>query len=754
MRTHILQRSIFRRFDALRRWLSGEHCLLARFSIGTRLAAMMALAALVALALAASGIQGLAASKESLHTIYEDRMKPVRALSRISHLMLANRLQLQMALNETGRTGFQATGLIDQEVAVLVAENLAYNMETIDRLWADYEVGAKDPRERVLAQRFVTNRAQYVQEAIKPALKALRIRSHKDIQLPASKANTLYEHASPDIQALIDLQFHMANAAYQTGVQRYEQTRWLATSALLVSMALLGLMGVVLIRSIVRPLQRVTEVFNDITCGKLDTPIRVKGQDEISNVLRALQSMQVKLAANEQAIYKLAYYDPLTQLPNRRLLRERMQSALTASGQDERHRALLLLDLDNFKTINDTLGHEVGDLHLMDIAQRLRDAVRETDSIARLGGDEFVVIVDDLHKEEAHAVDQVASIVEHLLAILNQPSKLAGRVQHTSASIGICLFRRNNATIKDLLKRADTAMYQAKNSGRNGFCFFDPVMQAQLENRAALEATLHDAVAAGQLETYFQAQVNKAGQPLGAEVLLRWKHPQQGFVPPGLFIPIAEASDLILSIGEWVLRSACTQLKAWEGQALTHSLTLAVNVSARQFRHADFVTLVRSVLEQTGANPARLVLELTESLVLHDIDDTIEKMLALRRHGVRFSLDDFGTGYSSLSHLKRLPLYQLKIDGSFVRDIVTDPSDAAIVQTIIGMSRNLGLNVIAEGVETEAQQQALLHLECPIFQGYLFNRPMPLGQFEPWLGQQKPLAENPQAPEKTAPMSI
>jgi predicted signal transduction protein with EAL and GGDEF domain len=367
-------------------------------------------------------------------------------------------------------------------------------------------------------------------------------------------------------------------------------------------------------------------------------------------------------------------------------------------------------------------------------------------TIARLGGDEFVILLHGLPVQESSAREQIKRLAQQLLNALKKAGLRSGHAQitplnhSTSASIGICLFQKNNATPKDLLKRADVAMYEAKANGRNGFCFFNPAMQAQLDTRTALQCALQGAIDAGQLQLHYQVQVNTHRQPSGAEVLLRWAHPQFGSVPPNVFIPIAEDSGLILNLGEWVLQQACLQLKRWADNPLTNGLELAVNVSARQFGHPHFVAQVQSTLLNSGANPALLVLELTESLVVDDISGTIDKMQALRRIGVRFSLDDFGTGYSSLSHLKQLPLYQLKIDGSFVHDIVTDPSDKAIVQTILGMANNLGLDVIAEGVETESQRQALQQLGCPSYQGYLFGHPLALGPFEQWLAQQARIA--------------
>ncbi len=724
------------------------HALFSRFRIGTRLAAMMALAVLVAVVLASAGIQGLATSNESLRTVHEERMKPVRMLSQIAHLMLSNQHQLQMALAQTAAQGTPGRVMLHPDFARNAAQAIEHNVIAINQLWSLYTAGPRTAQEQALSDRFASRRAHYLREAVMPALAALRSLDYQDTQRLAAQVRQLYERASPEVQTLIDLQFDQARAAYEAGVQRYEQTRRLAIGALLASMAVLGFLGLMLIRSIVRPLRQVTEVFRHIADGRFDTPIHVQGKDETAVVLTELRAMQHRLASNEKAIHQLAYYDPLTDLPNRRLLRDRLQAALTASRQDDRHRAVLLLDLDNFKNINDTLGHEIGDQHLLEMAQRLRTTVHAPHFIARIGGDEFVVLMDQLSAHEAEALAEAQALAVQLQTAVARPCPLAGQVYHGTASIGICLFRHHNASIKELLKRADAAMYQAKNAGRNGHCLFDPSLQTQQETRAALEAALRGAVAARQFELHYQAQVSATGRPVGAEVLLRWNHPVFGPVAPAQFIPIAEASGLILPIGTWVLEQACAQLKAWEAQACTRHLELAVNVSARQFRHPDFVAQVCRALEQSGANPARLVLELTESMVLDDIANTVAKMQALQQRGVRFALDDFGTGYSSLAQLKRLPLHHLKIDRSFVQDIVSDPSDAAIVQTIIGMARNLGLSVIAEGVETPAQRQSLLQLQCLVFQGYHFNQPLPIGLFEQWL-EQPPLSSVPTAANAT-----
>ncbi|MDP1707729.1 MAG: EAL domain-containing protein [Gammaproteobacteria bacterium] len=433
---------------------------------------------------------------------------------------------------------------------------------------------------------------------------------------------------------------------------------------------------------------------------------------------------------SEQKIHQLAFYDPLTKLPNRSLLRDRLRQALAHSIRNKTRGAVLFIDLDNFKTLNDTQGHNIGDLLLIEVAKRLQDCVRSDDTVARLGGDEFVVILGDLSPDAQQAVAQAKAVGEKALASINQPFNLQGLEHHGSSSIGISLFHGNEVRRNDLLKQADSAMYQAKSAGRNTLRFFDPAMQAALEARSVMEADLRQALALQQLKLYYQIQVNEQGVVVGAEALLRWQHPERGLVAPMEFIPLAEDTGLIVPIGRWVLQTACAQLKMWQADPLTCHLQLAVNVSARQFRQPDFVDQVLEALKETGVDPLKLGLELTESLVLHDIADSIDKMQALRIAGVGFSLDDFGTGQSSLSYLKRLPLDQIKIDRSFVFDIATDPSDAVIVQTIIGMANNLGLEVIAEGVETEQQRDFLGRNGCHLYQGYLFSRPVPIESFK------------------------
>ena len=432
----------------------------------------------------------------------------------------------------------------------------------------------------------------------------------------------------------------------------------------------------------------------------------------------------------EEEITYLAFYDSLTQLPNRRLLLDRLGQALASSARSGLNGALIFIDLDNFKTLNDTLGHDKGDLLLQQVAQRLSACVREGDTVARLGGDEFVVMLEGLSENSEEAATLCETVGEKIISTLNQPYRLAGFENRSTPSIGVTLFSGHRSTIEELLKQADLAMYQAKTAGRNTLRFFDPQMQAIVTDRANLEVDLREALKEKQFMLYYQPQVVGEGRLTGAEALVRWQHPRRGLVSPAEFIPLAEETGLILPLGRMVLEDACAQLARWAARPNTAHLTLAVNVSAHQFRQADFVEQVLAALAAAGANPHKLKLELTESLLVTDIENTIVKMSALKAQGVGFSLDDFGTGYSSLSYLKRLPLDQLKIDRSFVRDILIDPNDAAIAKMVIVLAESMGLTVIAEGVEIQAQRDILAHQGCHAYQGYLFSRPQTLLEFE------------------------
>ena len=435
----------------------------------------------------------------------------------------------------------------------------------------------------------------------------------------------------------------------------------------------------------------------------------------------------------EEKIQHLAFYDQLTELPNRRLLIDRLQHALASGARRGRHGALLFIDLDNFKTLNDTLGHVTGDSLLQQVAHRLASCVREDDSVARFGGDEFVVILEDLSECVLEAAAQTEIVCEKILSVLNQPYQLAAHEYQCTTSIGASLFNGNQQSTDELLKQADIAMYQAKKAGRNMLRFFDPKMQDTINARADLESQLHEAIENRQFHLYYQIQIDSSDRALGAEALIRWAHPKYGLLHPAQFIPLAEETGLILPIGKWVLETACAQLKEWQRDELTRNLILSVNISAKQFIQADFVAQIREILQRHAIAPELLELELTESMLLENIEETIAVMDTLRAVGIRFSLDDFGTGYSSLQYLKRLPLDQLKIDQSFVRDISIDNSDKAIVSTIIAMAQSFDLEVIAEGVETMEQRQLLLNKGCTHFQGYLFSEPLPIEQFESML---------------------
>lgn len=433
---------------------------------------------------------------------------------------------------------------------------------------------------------------------------------------------------------------------------------------------------------------------------------------------------------NEERIQLLAFSDPLTGLPNRRLLLDRLEHALLVSTRNQRRGALFFIDLDDFKGLNDTRGHYVGDLLLQQVAQRLVTCVREGDTVARLGGDEFVVMLEGLSPDVLQAVQQAEAVGNTILLALNEPYVLQDSAHHNTPSMGVVLFGEPQSSVQELLKQADLAMYRAKASGRNAMRFFDPQMQSVLAERVALEMELRVALQRQSLVLHYQPQVNKAGAMVGVEALVRWQHPQRGIVSPLEFIALAEDTALILPLGRWVLEAACRQLAAWAQRADREHLTMAVNVSARQFHHADFLQQMLTVLEQTGANPRRLKLELTESLLITQAEEVIAKMTALKARGVCFSLDDFGTGYSSLSYLKRLPLDQLKIDQSFVSHVLTDTNDAAIARMIVALSESLGLEVIAEGVEHAEQRDFLAQHGCHTYQGYFFSPPLPLDDLE------------------------
>lgn len=451
---------------------------------------------------------------------------------------------------------------------------------------------------------------------------------------------------------------------------------------------------------------------------------------EVTGLLCICRDLAERSHARKE-IERLEFFDVLTGLPNRRMLMDRLEWSIRACKLRASYAALLFIDLDNFKDLNDSLGHQQGDRLLCEVGKRLIASVRSGDVVARFGGDEFVVLVEHLGGVREQAENHVRGVVEHLISRFNQPFSLDGVAHYSTPSIGVTVFGDNDVhSAEELLKRADMAMYQAKSAGRNTQRFFDPQMQAQVNARAHLESDLRHAIHDGELQVYYQPVMNGHGRLLGAEALVRWRHPGRGLVMPIEFIDLAEQTGLIVDLGTFVMRTACEQLAAWAGNPFTECLTIAVNVSPRQFRNAGFVDEVLSIFDETGADPSKLKLELTENLLLGDVNETVCRMRELKERGVGFSLDDFGVGYSSLAYLKRLPLDQLKIDRSFVNDVLSDVNDAVIVRTILALAHNLELEVVAEGVENAGQVDFLVSNGCERFQGYHFGRPVPIGEFE------------------------
>ena len=469
----------------------------------------------------------------------------------------------------------------------------------------------------------------------------------------------------------------------------------------------------------------------------------VDGKGKPGRIIGTVQDITARRSAEER-VRHLAFYDPLTGLPNRHLLVERLQALLARKASEDGYGALFFIDLDNFKNLNDTHGHDQGDVLLQLVARRLQGCVDRKDLVARLGGDEFVVLLEDLGPDRARATEAASWTGQAILAAMQMPYALQAREHLSTLSLGVAMFRADNTAIEDLLKRADLAMYQAKAAGRNTMCFFTQEMQDTALARGALEADLRIAATNRAFELHLQGQVDASGKWIGAEVLLRWRHPERGMVSPAELIPIAEESGLILPIGKWVLEQACALLVEWSATPELADLVIAVNVSARQFRQENFVDEVLAALRDSGANPRRLKLELTESLLLSDVEGAIARMSELREHGVGFALDDFGIGYSSLSYLKRLPLVQLKIDKTFVQDVLDDPNDAAIARMIVTLGHSLGLEVLAEGVETEGQRAFLEANGCKVYQGYLFARPLPVRAFRELVCPAKDVSAQPE----------
>ncbi len=463
-----------------------------------------------------------------------------------------------------------------------------------------------------------------------------------------------------------------------------------------------------------------------ITCVK-------NSENKITHYVAVFSDITDKKNAEEE-IYNLAFYDPLTTLANRRLLLDRLKQEIVVAKRHQQYGSIIFFDLDKFKILNDSLGHQAGDELLKQVAQRIKSVIREEDTACRLGGDEFVVLISCHESDLSRASEQTMIVAEKIRHVINQPFILEAGEYNVSASIGITLFPELSKQAETILQHADTAMYQSKANGRNTIHFFQPSMQEQANYRALMEKELKIAIKEKQFILHYQPQIDQQGKIISAEALIRWQHPVKGIVSPGEFISIAEDSQLILAIGQWVIRQACEQIVNWEsqGQQLNH---ISVNVSPKQFRQDDFVSQVKRIIEETGIKANELMLELTENILIDDIDDTVNKMYQLNKCGVTFSIDDFGTGYSSLAYLKQLPLKELKIDQGFIRDILIDANDAVIVETIISMARSLKLDVIAEGIEREEQLTFLNEKKCPAFQGFYFGRPVDSDDFFALFGE-------------------
>ncbi len=505
---------------------------------------------------------------------------------------------------------------------------------------------------------------------------------------------------------------------------RAEALSILATSIALILVACL--VTFMLGHDLARALGRLSNRVVSVAKGELEGDIpEIERRDEVGVMARALQVLRD--TSKEVAELRL---DQLTGLYSRKMLIDRLKQAMAFSSRSGNYGGLMIIDLDKFKTLNDTQGHDAGDMLLREVAQRLTACVRECDTVARLGGDEFVLLIIDIAQEEDEAAVAIERIGKKILASLNQPYHLGAYNHISTASVGITLFKGDGVSDAELLKQADLAMYKSKNSGRNACRFFDPHMETEIYERMSLEKDLRQAIAENQFQLYYQPQVGANGRVTGTEALIRWMHPQRGLMLPDEFIPLAEETRLILHLGKWVLETACAQLRVWASQPDMAKLTIAINISPAEFTQPHYVDQVLATLDQTGIDPRKLKLELTESMLLDDVEDVIVKMTTLKAKGIGFSLDDFGTGYSSLSYLKRLPLDQLKIDLSFVRDIMTDPDGATIARAILSLGQSLGLSVIAEGVEIAEQRDLLAKSGCDAFQGYFFSLPLPLEDFE------------------------
>jgi diguanylate cyclase (GGDEF)-like protein len=450
-----------------------------------------------------------------------------------------------------------------------------------------------------------------------------------------------------------------------------------------------------------------------------------------------LAGIAIEKHRDQESLVTMAYYDVLTGLPNRALLQDRLHQAMIESDRHERLTALLFLDLDRFKTINDTLGHEQGDLLLKQVAKRLTECVRPGDTVARPGGDEFIIVLADVAQ-----VDNVSRVAQKIIDAFSRPFEIGGRELFVTCSVGVTLYPFDDRDIEALYRNADAAMYHAKDEGRNNFQFYSAEMNVESYKRLTLENALRRALERDELRLFYQPQVDlNSGRIVGAEALIRWQHPELGLVSPADFIPLAEETGLIVPIGEWVLRQACAQAHAWQDAGLP-PVRVAVNLSERQFRQSGLYEVITAALQQAGLAPEWLEVELTESLVMHDVNRTIDVLRGLKQMGVTVAVDDFGTGYSSLSYLRRLPIGVIKIDRAFIEHISDNPDDAAIAKAIIALAKSLQLKTVAEGVETGEQADFLRRHGCDVMQGFYFSRPLPADKFIELLRENASVAQD------------
>lgn len=628
--------------------------------------------------------------------------------------------------NRNSQITLQLFPIQDREEITSLLTKRAENTEKISRIVAEIGRRCDSQEEKKLFSAVENSRGPYVQSDVR-ALHVLLDEGKRDSATNIITSQTtlalVHYHAAWD--EFVGFEMNQVDlAAKESGVQ-YASTRRLALLMIVLAVTVAGAIALFVVKQIVRETR--TRMIAERKVRELNAELEERvllrtGELEMANLHLAAEVEERKSA--EKQVQFLAYYDPLTGLPNRTLLRDRMTIALASARRRDEKVAVLFLDLDNFKNINDSLGHTVGDFLLKDVANRLKRWTREQDTVARLGGDEFVVVLSAIRE-----VADVRVVAERIVNDLAKPFLVQGNPLTASCSLGVSLFPDHGTDADALIKHADVAMYSAKENGRNNFQLFTPEMRDQVQEKSTLESSLRQALENKELFLVYQPQVNfSTGDIVGAEALLRWRHPEFGLVGPDRFIPIAENSGLIIPIGEWVLRTACVQARLWQNEGLP-ALTIAVNVSPVQFRQKAFPQLVKRILSETGLPPQYLDLEITEGLIISSPEVVQSAFKELREMGVKLSIDDFGTGYSNLSYLRHFRVHKLKIDRSFVRDLVSDPDDASITSTIISMARSLDLRVIAEGVENEEQMSFLRAHRCDEYQGFYFSKPIPASDF-------------------------